>query len=169
MSNQVGPALTPRYLMMDKYGRSVSQEDFRGQLQLIFFGYTFSPDICPTSLAVLSRALRLLGDEAEQIQPIFITVDPQRDTPDRLGEYVKYFHPRMLGLSANPEMTKRIAELFRARYEMVPSESGDAARYTMDHTASLFLLGRNGQFVTKFAHGLPADEVAQRLRDQLRD
>jgi protein SCO1/2 len=161
--------LVPRYAMLDQHGRTVSQEDFPDQLQLIYFGYTFCPDICPTSLAVMSRALQLLGEEAEQIQPIFITVDPERDTPELLGEYVKYFHPRMLGLSASPEITQRVAELFRARYERVASESGDVTRYSMDHTASLYLLGRRAEFITKFAHGLPANEVAQRLREHLHD
>ncbi|HOP16376.1 MAG TPA: SCO family protein [Gammaproteobacteria bacterium] len=161
--------LRPRYAMMDQYGRSVTQADFQGKLQLIYFGYTSCPDICPTSLAVMARALKMLGAEADEIQPIFITVDPQRDTPQLLGEYVTYFHPRMLGLSANPEITRRTAELFRARYELVPAESGDAARYTMDHTASLYLLGRNAEFITKFAHGLPAAEVVDRLRAYLRD
>ncbi len=159
--------VTPRYLMADQYGRSVSNRDFQGRLQLIYFGYTYCPDICPTSLAIMSQALKLLGEDAEQIQPIFITVDPQRDTPELLAEYVAYFHPRMLGLVASPEATRRIAELFRARYERVPAHDGDPDRYTMDHTTSLYLLGRNGEFITKFAHGLPAAEVAQRLRGYL--
>jgi protein SCO1/2 len=136
---------------------------------LIYFGYTYCPDICPTSLAVMAQALSLLGDDAEQIQPIFITVDPQRDTPELLAKYVAYFHPRMLGLSASPEVTKRIAELFRARYELVPAEDGDPRRYTVDHTASLFVLGRTGEFLAKFAHGLPARDVAGRLRELLRE
>ena len=161
--------LRPRYLMMDQSGRSVSNDDFRGQLQLINFGYTFCPDICPTSLAVMAQALRMLGDKAEQVQPIFITVDPLRDTPEVLAEYVRYFHPRMLGLSASPEVTKRTAELFRARYEFVPAQDGNPDRYIVDHTASLFVLGRNGEFLTKFAHGLPANEVAERLRSYLRN
>ena len=159
--------LMPRYLMMDQYGQTVSNHDFRGKLQVIYFGYTFCPDICPTSLAVMAQALQLLGEDAEQIQPIFITVDPERDTPELLAEYVKYFHPRMLGLSANPKVTKRVAELFRARYERVPAEDGDPRRYIVDHTASLFVLGRNGEFLTKFAHGLPARDVADRLRELL--
>jgi len=159
----------PRYLMMDQFGRSVSNESFRGKLQVIYFGYTYCPDICPTSLAVMAQALNLLGEDADQIQPIFITVDPQRDTPALLAEYVAYFHPRMLGLSARPEVTQRIAELFRARYEIVPAEDGDSRRYTVDHTASLFVLGRNGEFLTKFAHGLPARDVADRLRGFLQE
>jgi protein SCO1/2 len=157
----------PRYLLADQYGRSVSNRDFQGQLQLIFFGYTYCPDVCPTSLAVMAQALRLLGEDAEQIQPIFITVDPQRDTPALLAEYVAYFHPRMLGLSGSPEVTRRIAELFRARYARVPAHNGDPERYTMDHTSSLYLLGRDGEFITKLAHGLPPAEVAQRLRGYL--
>lgn len=159
--------LSPRYLMMDQYGRAVSNEDFPGQLQLIYFGYTFCPDICPTSLAVMTQALRQLGTDAERVQPIFITVDPQRDSPAVLRDYLAYFDPRLLGLSASPEATRRIAELFRVRYERVEADDGNPQRYAMDHTASLFLLGRRGEFITKFAHGLPADEVATRLREYL--
>jgi protein SCO1/2 len=159
---------TPRFAMLDQHGRRVTSEDFAGSLQLIYFGYTYCPDICPTSLAVMSQALRQLGDEAAQIQPIFITVDPARDTPEMLAEYTGYFHPRMLGLWASPEATKRTAELFRARYEFVPAGDGDPRRYTVDHTASLFVLGRRGEYLTKFAHGLPAAEVAARLRELLR-
>ncbi|MCB1801475.1 MAG: SCO family protein [Gammaproteobacteria bacterium] len=166
---QESARFAPRFAMQDQYGRLVSHEDFPGRLQLIYFGYTFCPDVCPTSLAVMARALTLLGDQAEQVQPIFITVDPQRDTPELLGEYVKYFHPRMLGLSASPQVTRRTAELFRARYERVESNSGDPARYSMDHSASLFLLGRHGEFLTKFAHGLPAADVAARLSDYLQE
>ena len=160
--------LRPRYAMLDQYGRSVTHDDFHGRLQLIYFGYTFCPDICPTSLAVLAQALRMLDDaDAEQIQPIFITVDPLRDTQEVLAGYVQYFHPRMLGLHATPDATRRIAETFRARYEMVPSQSGDPDRYSMDHTSSLYLLGRQGEFITKFAHGYPASEVAASLREYL--
>jgi protein SCO1/2 len=161
--------LVPRYLLMDSSGRSVSHEDFRGRLQLIFFGYTYCPDVCPTSLATLARAMSLLGEDADQVQPIFISVDPARDTPELLAEYVAWFHPRLLGLWASPEMTRRTAELFRVRYEKVPAEDGDPQRYTMDHSAGLYLLGRNGEFVTKFAHGLPAPELAARLRAYLTD
>ncbi len=161
--------VTPRYLMMDQYGRAVSSDDFRGRLQLINFGYTYCPDVCPTSLAIMGQTMKVLGDDADRLQPIFITVDPARDTPQVLKEYVAYFDPRMLGLSASPEATKRTAELFKARYEKVPAEDGDPRRYTMDHTASLYLLGRDGEFITKFAHGLPAREVASQIRRYLDD
>lgn len=155
----------PRYAMLDQHGRTVTNDDFRGRFQLINFGYTYCPDICPTSLGIISMTMGLLRDEADEVQPIFITVDPERDTPQKLAEYVHYFHPDLLALSASPLATKRIAELFKARYEKVPTEDGDPRRYTMDHTASLYLLGRDGEFITKFAHGLPAREVAGRIRD----
>ncbi len=161
--------VTPRYLLIDQFGRTVTNTDFQGRLQIIYFGYTFCPDICPTSLAAMSKALKLLGDEQEQIQPLFITVDPQRDTPQVLGGYVTYFHPRMLGLSSSPEVLKRTAELFKARYERVEAESGNPDRYSMDHTASLYLLGRNGEFLTKFAHGMPPEEIARELRGYLQN
>jgi protein SCO1/2 len=159
----------PRYALRDPNGRAVSSEDFAGRLQLIYFGYTYCPDVCPTSLAVMSQALRQLGADADQIQPIFVTVDPERDTPQMLAEYTAYFHPRLLGLTGSAEAIKRTAELFRARYEFVAAENGDPGRYTVDHTASLFVLGRQGEYLTKFAHGLPAVEVAARLLEFLHD
>ena len=159
--------VTPRYLLVDQFGRTVSNNDFAGRFQLVNFGYTHCPDVCPTSLSVMSRSLRLLGPDAEQVQPIFITVDPARDTREVLKQYVAYFHPRLLGLSSSPAMIKRTAELFKAHYEKVPAPDGNPDGYTMDHTASLYLLGRNGEFITKFAHGLPAQEVAKRIRTYL--
>ena len=161
--------ITPRYLMMDQFGRSVSNKDFDGRLQLINFGYTYCPDVCPTSLAIMSQTMKLLEEDADRVQPIFITVDPERDTPEILKEYLAYFDARLLGLSASPETTKRTAELFKARYERVPADNGDPRRYTMDHTASLYLLGSKGEYLTKFAHGLPAREVAAGIRDYLAD
>lgn len=155
----------PRYSLRDQYGRVVSSTDFRGQFQLIAFGYTFCPDVCPTSLAEMARTLSLLDDDAQHVQPIFISVDPERDRPEILAEYARFFHPRLLALSADPEVTRRTAELFRARYEIVPAENGDPDRYIVDHTASIYLIGPNGEFITKFAYGLPATEIAARLRN----
>ena len=156
--------VTPRYLMTDQNGRTVSNGDFVGRYQLISFGYTSCPDVCPMTLAVSTRTMELLGAEAESVQPIFISVDPERDTPEVLKKYLSYFHPSLIGLSGTPSSTRRIAELFRARYERVPSEDGDPMRYTMDHTASHYLLGPDGEFITKFAYGLPADELAEGIR-----
>ncbi len=160
--------LRPGYVLMNQYGQTVTHEDFPGQFQLINFGYTFCPDICPTTLSSVGYVMELLGEDAQQVQPIFISVDPQRDTPEVLKRYTAYFYPRLLGLSGSPEMTKRVAEKFRARYEKVPAKDGDPQRYSMDHTASLYLLGRNGGFITKFAFGMSPEEIAERLRDYIK-
>ena len=161
--------LRPGYVLMNQYGQTVTHEDFSGQFQLINFGYTFCPDICPTTLSSVGYVMELLGEDAQQVQPIFISVDPQRDTPEVLKRYTAYFYPRLLGLSGSPEMTKRVAEKFRARYEKVEAKDGDPQRYSMDHTASLYLLGRNGEFITKFAFGMSPEEVAERLREYIRE
>ncbi|HBH36201.1 MAG TPA: hypothetical protein DDW45_07540 [Gammaproteobacteria bacterium] len=159
--------LRPGYVLMNQYGQTVTHEDFPGQFQLINFGYTFCPDICPTTLSTVGYVMELLGDDALQVQPIFISVDPQRDTPEVLKRYTAYFYPRLLGLSGSPEMTRRIADKFRAQYEKVPAKDGDPQRYSMDHTASLYLLGRNGEFITKFAFGMSPEEIAERLRSYI--
>ena len=160
--------LRPGYVLMNQYGQTVTHDDFPGQFQLINFGYTFCPDICPTTLSSVAYVMELLGEDAPQVQPIFISVDPQRDTPEVLKRYTEYFYPRLLGLSGSPEMTRRVAEKFRARYEKVAAKDGDPQRYSMDHTASLYLLGRNGEFITKFAFGMSPQEVAERLREYIK-
>lgn len=115
----------------------------------------------------IAQSLKYLGAGAQRVQPIFITVDPARDTPEVLGSYVAYFDPRMLGLAGSEPATKRIAELFKVRYEKVPAADGDPTRYGMDHTASLYLLGPYSEFIAKFAYGLAPREIAKRLGEYL--
>ena len=158
-----------RYLLMNHFGETVSNLDFAGSYQLIYFGYTFCPDICPTSLATMNQALGLLGPMADRIQPLFITVDPERDTLDALRAYTAYFHPRLIGLTGPPEMIARTADVFHVRYEKVLTEGRDPDKYAVDHTSSLFLLGPDGEFVAKFAHGLPAADLADRLGEIIGD
>jgi ABC-type Zn2+ transport system substrate-binding protein/surface adhesin/cytochrome oxidase Cu insertion factor (SCO1/SenC/PrrC family) len=158
-----------RYLLRNPFGESVSNLDFHGRFQLIYFGYTFCPDVCPTSLVTLAKALTLLGHKAEQIQPLLITLDPARDTPEVLRTYTAYFHPRLIGLTGPEEMIARTAEQFRVRYEKVPAPDADPTRYSLDHTASLFLLGPDGEFLAKFAYGLPPEELAARLDELVPD
>jgi cytochrome oxidase Cu insertion factor (SCO1/SenC/PrrC family)/ABC-type Zn2+ transport system substrate-binding protein/surface adhesin len=159
------PQVTPRYLLADHMGRTRSNQDFAGRLQLVFFGFTTCPDICPTTISHLSRALQMLGERADEVQVLLITVDPQRDTPQVLGEYLGFFDPRILGLRGSPEVTRRTAELFRALYRYIPAADGDG--YTVDHTASVYVLGRRGEFITKFAYGMSAEEMVERLQGYL--
>ncbi len=156
-------SLGGRYMLLDQDGELVNEKTFRGHYQLIYFGYTFCPDICPTSLSTMSAALIRLGDKAKPIQPVFITVDPERDTPTVLRDYVTYFHPRLVGLTGTPAMIARVAKQYRVRYEKYLPEGTPPERYSMDHTTSLYLLDREGRFVTKFAHGISAAQLAAEL------
>lgn len=158
-----------KYLLMNQFGETVSNLDFPGRYQLIYFGYTFCPDVCPTSLVSMGKALELLGPKAERIQPLLITVDPARDTLEVLRRYTAYFHPRLLGLTGSDEMIARTAEQFHVRYEKVLPEEGDPEKYSMDHSASLFLLGPSSEFIAKFAYGLPPKELAARLDELIGD
>jgi len=154
-----------RFLLQNHFGEMVTDRDFGDRYQLIYFGYTFCPDICPTSLSIISQTMQLLGKEAEHIQPLFITVDPERDTPEVLRTYVHYFHPSLIGLTGSPELVARAAANFRIRYEKVVIPGLPADQYQMDHSAGIFLLDPNGRFLVKFAHGFPPQQMANRIRD----
>ncbi|KAF4513895.1 UNVERIFIED_CONTAM: hypothetical protein B566_EDAN017576 [Ephemera danica] len=153
--------LVPRYLLQDPHGRSVTSEDFRGRFQLIAFGYTYCPDICPTTLVEMAAILKGLGDQAKRLQPIFITVDPERDTGEVLKTYTAFFDPRILGLTGTPLLVRRAADNFKIRYAKV-REPG-AENYAVDHSAGMILLGPDGQFIRKFAFAMPVDEILARL------
>lgn len=136
-----------RYLLMNHHGQAITDEDFRGNFQIIAFGYTHCPDICPTSLAVISMAMEILGDESKRIQPLFVTIDPTRDTAEVLSNYVGFFHPRIIGLTGSTEFVERAARNFKVRYEKVVNEGDSPDRYWMDHTASLYLMDPDGGFL----------------------
>ena len=152
-----------RYLLMDPNGRAVTNQDFPDQLQLVSFGYSYCPDICPTTLVTQAAVLRALGERAGAVQPIFITVDPGRDTPEVLRRYTAYFDPRIIGLTGSPELIARAAEHFRVRYERVQEPGAPPDAYHMDHTAGMFLLGPDGDYIRRFAYETPATEIAERL------
>jgi len=155
--------ITPRYLLINQQGEAVTAGDFLGRYQIIYFGYTRCPDVCPTGLAALVGALKQLGPAADRFQPIFISVDPQRDTPAVLREYLGFFHPGLVGLTGPEQMVQRAAEAFRVRYEKVPDPDGDPDNYAMDHTATLFIVGPDGRYITGLAHGLSPAQIAATL------
>ena len=157
--------INPRYLLQDPRGRSVTNEDFRGRFQLIAFGYTYCPDVCPTTLVEMAAILKQLGDQAERVQPIFITVDPERDTGKVLQTYTEFFDPRILGLTGSPALVRRAADNFKIRYAKV-REPGNA-NYAVDHSAGMILLGPDGQFIKKFAFATPVDQITAQLQETL--
>jgi protein SCO1/2 len=163
LQEQQNTVINPRYLLQDPNGRSVTSEDFRGRFQLIAFGYTYCPDICPTTLVEMAAILKQLGDQAARLQPIFITIDPERDSGEVLKTYTAFFDPRILGLTGSPALVRRAADNFRIRYAKVVTPGADPAHYAVDHSAGMILLGPDGQVVRKFAFATPIGELAERI------
>ena len=160
-------SINPRYLLIGPQGSAVSNEDFRGRFQLITFGYTFCPDICPTTLVDMAETLKLLGEDAQRVQAIFISVDPDRDTPQQLATYTDFFDKRIIGLTGSPALIQAAARNFKVRYEKVIKENQDPRNYAVDHSAGLYLLGPEGAFIKKFAYATPADSMANDIRQLL--
>ena len=159
--------IVPRYLLQDPNGRAVSSEDFHGRYQLIAFGYTYCPDICPTTLVEMAEILKQLGEQAGVVQPIFISVDPERDTGKVLKTYTEFFDPRILGLTSSPALVRRAADNFKIRYAKVREPGGDPSRYAVDHSAGMILLGPDGEFIKKFAFSMSTTEIASQIGNLL--
>ena len=139
-----GPIGGP-FALTDHRGKLRNDSEFRGKLLVIYFGYTYCPDICPTDLMAISQAIVALGAAGEMIQPLFITIDPERDTKARLAEYVPVFHRRLIGLTGSPEEIRLVARSFKAYY--AKNQIGRGDDYTIDHTGVIYFVGRNGQYL----------------------
>lgn len=163
-------ASTPRsafggpFILIDHTGRTVTERDYLGQVLLVFFGYTFCPDVCPTTLHGVAEALDHLGPLADQVQPLFVTIDPERDTPTHLADYVGHFDRRIVGLSGSPEQVRKAAKAYHARFAKVGEDSDS---YLMDHTAMLYVMGRDGEFIAHLPHDVPGKRIAEYLRPHL--
>jgi len=144
----------------------VSLGDFRGKIVLIYFGYTFCPDICPATLANVGQALRDLGPKADDIQLIMISLDPERDTPEKLEEYVRQFYPAYIGVTGTKDQLDEVASLYGIFYEKDTSESEE--NYAINHTASLLVLDREGYLKLVFPFGVTVPEIADDLKYMLR-
>ncbi len=174
LADQVDVEVTPtpkkiggKFMLMDHNGGLVTEKDLRGKYQIILFGYTFCPDICPTSLQVLSAALNQLGEKADKIQPYFITVDPDRDTVKAMKRYVGYFNKNIIGLTGSKSMIERVAKEFNVRYEKVLEQGMEPDMYIMDHTASAYLMAPDGSFITKFAYGISPSQMVDKINEYI--
>jgi protein SCO1/2 len=150
---------SPRYLLQDTRGRAVMSDDFKDRFQLITFGFTGCPDVCPTTLLEMQQVMAALGERAKQVQPIFITVDPERDTGQVLEAYTNNFDSRILPLTGKLELVRWAANNFKVKFEKVREPGATANIYTMDHTAGMFLLGPDGQRIAKFAYGTSVKDM----------
>lgn len=148
---------------MDHTGRAVTEADFAGRWQLVFFGFTHCPDICPTTLAYMASVLDLLGSQVEQVAPLFITVDPVRDTVPVMAEYVAAFHPRLVGLTGTEEQVADAAESYRTWYERVEEKTAPDG-YMMAHAGHIYLMDPNGRFEAVFQErDQPPEAVADEI------
>ncbi|MDX1412739.1 MAG: SCO family protein [Candidatus Promineifilaceae bacterium] len=152
----------PDFELTDTDGNAVQLSDYEGKIVLLYFGYSFCPDVCPTSLSDLARVQRKLDDNGENIQVIMVTVDPERDTPQKLAEYVGYFHPTFIGLRGTKEEIDAAAEGFGVYYEK--HEGSEATGYLVDHTARIFVIEPNGDYRLSFAFGTPAEDIVSDLK-----
>lgn len=156
------------FVLRDHFGRVVYDQDLRGKFLLIYFGYTFCPDVCPTTLQTMAQVLDQLGDKADEVWPLFITVDPQRDTAKVLNQYVTAFHPKILGLTGPEPYIEATVKKYRIKVERVDT-AGVPGGYTLDHTSSLLLMGPYGEYLGRYPHGLPPEDIAADLKARFRD
>ncbi len=165
---EAAPALGGPFTLVDHNGKTVTDDDFRGRFLLINFGYSYCPDICPTILTTISDALDKLAGKGEKVLPIFITIDPERDTAEQLKMYVSHFHPRMLGLTGTYKQVKQAAKAYRIYYaKFVAEGAGESDDYLMEHTAITYLVDPEGKYRLHFSPRTTSEEMASRLREIL--
>lgn len=161
--NAAAQQLGSRFILSAHDGRTLTDEHLRGRHVLVFFGYTHCPDVCPTSLMTVARVLELLGADAEKVQPVFITVDPARDTREVLASFVAHFDKRIVGLTGPETMIERVAKGYRVKFAKVPSSS-DSSFYTVDHTSSMFHMGPHGEFIARIPYETSAEDIVAALK-----
>lgn len=152
------------FQLTDQHGKAITDKNLKGKPTLIFFGYTHCPDVCPTSLFEISEVLRAMGKDADKVNAVFISVDPERDTPATMKDYLSSFDPHLEGLSGDPAETAKVITSYRVYAKKVPTKDGD---YTMDHTALIYLMDRDGRFVSPFNMKRTPEEAAADLKRYL--
>jgi len=157
------------FTLTDQTGAPRSEADLKGHYSLIYFGYTYCPDVCPTSLSAVTQGLDLLAEtdpaKAAAVVPIFITIDPERDTAEALAGYAEHFHPRLMALTGTPEEVAVAAKAYRIYYQKV--QEPDASDYLMDHSSIIYLMGPEGNYLSHFTHASTADDIAEGLAKQV--
>jgi protein SCO1/2 len=161
-----GMVLGGPFRLTDHTGRAVTEADFAGRFMLVYFGFTFCPDVCPTELGTIAASLDVLGDQAERVTPVFITIDPERDTPAAMADYVERFHPRMVGLTGTAVEIATVARAYRVFYSKATRP--DTTQYVMDHSSFIYLVGPDGRVRALFRPETSPEAIAQAVRGQLR-
>jgi len=159
--------MSPRYLLQGSHGGSVTSDDFHDRFQLIAFGYISCPDVCPTTMTEMQQILEKLGERAQYLQPIFISIDPQRDTLEVLAAYTANFDSRILGLTGSEALVRWAANNFKVEYTKIQEPGAGPNVYNMDHTAGMFLLGPDGQLLKKFGYSTPVQDITVEIEKWL--
>ena len=154
------------FALTDQNGKRVTEKDFLGKYMLVFFGYTYCPDVCPTELQVMMAALDALGPEADRVQPVFISIDPGRDTPEVIKAYVENFGSRLMGLTGTPDEVAAAAKAYRVYYAKA-GNSSSAADYLMDHSSIIYLMGPDGRFVRHMPYTTDAAKLAADIKESI--
>ena len=155
------PQPAPDFELAASHGQKVGLKDFDGKLVILYFGYTFCPDVCPATLSELRGALEILAKDATDVQVIMVSVDPERDTPELLAEYMTHFHPSFLGVTGTPKEIAQVAALYGIFFEA--HEGTAATGYLVDHTASMMVIDQDGYLKLVFPFGTPAENIAEDL------
>lgn len=158
------PAIGGAFRLVDQNGQVVTQDALKGKPSLMFFGFTHCPDVCPTALFEMTQVYKALGSDGDKVQAYFVSVDPERDTPDILKEYLSSFDPRLRGLTGDPAAVAAIEKAYRVYSKKVPLEGGG---YTMDHTATVYLMDKQGRFVAPFNLKRKPEDAAADLKRHL--
>jgi protein SCO1 len=161
-----GAEFAREFSLTDHNGQARTLADFKGKAVVVFFGFTQCPDVCPTTLAEMTEAVKLLGADGNKLQVLFITIDPERDTPELLKKYVPAFHPSFLGLTGNAEAIAKVAKEFKVFYQKSPGKTPGS--YTMDHTANSYVFDPQGRVRLVVKHGLGAEPLVQDLKQLLK-
>ncbi len=163
---EVDSSLSGPFSLIDHSGKPVTDHDFRGKFMLVFFGYTSCPDVCPMDLQIIAQAMNELGEASDRLQPIFISVDPVRDTPDVVAEYASHFHPQLIGLTGSRRQTAAAARNYGV-ISMKIIDENDPGNYRINHSALTYLLGPDGKFVAAFDHGTDPEILASDILQHL--
>ena len=161
-----GMVLGGPFSLVDHTGRAVTEADFTGRFLLVYFGFTYCPDVCPTELGTIASALDALEEQGAHVTPVLITVDPERDTPEALADYVSRFHPRMVGLTGTPQQVAAVARAYRVFYAKV--NRPEMTQYLVDHSSFIYLVGPDARVRALFRPEMSPEAIAQAVRGHLR-
>lgn len=164
MMQDPAASIHAEFTLTDQDGRTVTAQDLAGKPMLLYFGYTYCPDVCPTELANISQAMDILGTDADAVQPVFITVDPERDTAEVMKAYLGHFDDGFVGLTGTPEQIAAAAKAAKVYYAKVEQPDSDVG-YLMDHSGFVYLLGPDGRYLSHFRPNTDPQEIADRVRE----